>query len=284
MKLSILIPYTEHHLGLAKRLRIRTIELRLGPEFPISLRESGIDEAKRAADDLAARGIEVAALGFYRNMLSPDVEEREMDLARLRQVMRLAPVFGAKVIGVFAGRLPDLGIEDNIPEFKRVWSPIAAEAEQHELKIAFENCTMFRGYPIRGINIAHTPHAYDLMFEAVPSSALGIEFDPSHLVKQRIDPVGFIRCYGERILHVHAKDHEWLPELLERHGCLSLRASRDRHVGKGQVDWADCITALRESGYEGALSIEGEHDPECHTPEEEEKGLADAVALLRSLL
>lgn len=38
-------------------------------------------------------------------------------------------------------------------------------------------------------NIAHNPELWDAMFEAVPSKALGLSFDPSHLLWLGIDDI-----------------------------------------------------------------------------------------------
>lgn len=281
MRLGLQIPYDEKHLALLRELGLSDVQLRVGPGFPIETGDAELRDARVAAERLAEQGIRVVALGFYRNLLATDVAEREDDLERLRNVMRMAPLFGTDIIGVFAGRDPEKSIEDNIPRFVEVWEPLAREAENHGLGLAFENCTMFRGYPIRGINFSHTPHAYDLMFDALDSPALGVEFDPSHLMKQFLDPIRFLRRFGDRILHVHAKDHEVLPEEMERHGRFDVRGSRDRFPGRGETDFAAIFEALRGIHYRGDITIEGERDPDAQTPEEIVSGLRESVGFLR---
>ena len=44
------------------------------------------------------------------------------------------------------------------------------------------------------------------MFERVPGPTLGLNFDPSHLVWQFMDPVRPICEFPDRLYHVHAKD------------------------------------------------------------------------------
>ena len=57
-----------------------------------------------------------------------------------------------------------------------------------------------------GVNLARTPAIWRRMFEAIPSPNFGLNYDPSHLVMQLIDPVAPIREFGPRIFHTHAKD------------------------------------------------------------------------------
>jgi len=284
MRIGLQVPYTPKHLALVEALGLDRIQLRVGPGFPVDTGTEEMAEAMNVADILAERGITVSSLGFYRNMLAPNRAERDDDIRRFRNVMRMAEVFQAGVIGVFAGRDPELAIPDNIPVFREVWAPLAREAADHGLRIAFENCTMFRGYPVRGINMCHTPRAYEMMFEALPAENIGIEFDPSHLLKQLIDPLGFVRRFPGRIFHVHAKDHERLEDMLQLHGCYDMGVSRDRFPGNGEVDFEDIVAELRIQGYDGDITIEGERDPDYSTEQEIAEGLRKAVEHLEYCL
>jgi sugar phosphate isomerase/epimerase len=99
------------------------------------------------------------------------------------------------------------------------------------------------------------------MFEAVPSPALGLSFDPSHLVWLQIPDVPeLIRTYSARIYHFDAKDTEILPERLARQGILGSGWWRYRLPGQGALDWPAIIGVLDEIGYQGILAIENE-DP-----------------------
>ena len=56
------------------------------------------------------------------------------------------------------------------------------------------------------MNLARTPAIWRRMFEIIPSPNFGLNYDPSHLVMQLIDPIAPIREFGQRIFHTHAKD------------------------------------------------------------------------------
>lgn len=281
MTLALHAAYQPVRLERVRAIGLDAIQLRLGPGFPIDLENP--DEVAAAAADLQGRGISVVSLGVYRNVLDPDAAVAAADRRLVSAGIRAAREFGTRVVSVFAGRHPELSIEDNIPLLVEAWTPLVAEAEATGVCLAFENCSMFRGYPVRGINTTHNPAAYRLFFDALPSNAIGIEFDPSHCLKQLIDPVAFLRAFPGRTFHVHLKDHERIAELEQLYGCFDVRCSRDRFPGFGQVDFASIISELRAQGYEGALTIEAERDPDFATEDEIRVGLARSVEIIRAI-
>ena len=136
---------------------------------------------------------------------------------------------------------------------------------------------MMDRFNLRGENIAISPEVWDEMYKVVPSKALGIELDPSHMVWQGIDYIQSIYDYGDRIFHVHAKDMEIINRVLQRvgiigqafgetvrqgHGARALGHGwwRARLPGWGQIDWPKFISALIETNYKGNIDIEHEDD------------------------
>ncbi|MGB3328498.1 MAG: sugar phosphate isomerase/epimerase [Thermomicrobiales bacterium] len=225
-------------------------------------------------DLLAAHHVGISALAPMVNLLTADLAKRESRIAEFRQAMDAAVALGVDTIVTFTGSahgmhfhgLPGVGpghptnhVADNLRVFTEVYGPLASEAEQKGLRIAFETAGRGGGEG----NIAHSPALWDAMFEAVPSPALGLSFDPSHLVWLQIPHIpGIVREFGSRIYHVDGKDTEILPEILQREGILSGAWWRYRLPGLGAVDWKDLFSALRDIGYDGTIAIENE-DPLC---------------------
>jgi sugar phosphate isomerase/epimerase len=76
---------------------------------------------------------------------------------------------------------------------------------------------------------------------------------------------------------VHVKDTEIVRDELYRQSILSHGAGwqHGRIPGRGEIDWAGFVGALREAGYDGVLSVEHEdHD----------LGLEDGFELARDTL
>jgi sugar phosphate isomerase/epimerase len=171
---------------------------------------------------------------------------------------------------------PSNRVRDNLERFTAIYGPLAEIAEGLGVRIAFETAGRGGGEG----NIAHNPELWDAMFEAVPSPAIGLSFDPSHLAWLQIpDPPGLIRRYASRIYHVDGKDCEVLPDRLARQGILGSAWWRYRLPGQGQLDWPAILSALREIGYDGAITIEQE-DPVSPGFE----GVARAGQFLRAIL
>lgn len=261
---------------------IRTLEVNVGPgyrpingaSFPGHLDIPAIarDGGGATSEILAEHGVEIASLAPMMNLLTADLALRETRIDYMKQTIDAAVKLGVDTVVTFTGSsygmhfygTPGVGeghpsnrVADNLRTYREVYGPMAAYAEERGVRIAFE--TAGRGGP-EG-NLAHSPELWDAMFEAVPSEALGLSFDPSHLVWLHIPNVtDVIRAYGSRIYHVDGKDAEILYGRLARQGILGSSWWRYRLPGMGVLDWRAIFGALVEIGYDGIVSIENE-DP-----------------------
>jgi sugar phosphate isomerase/epimerase len=220
------------------------------------------DGAKEIVGDLAARGVEISALGYYPNPLHPDLEHRAEVIAHLGHVFAAAERLGVPVVNTFIGNDKDRPRAENMAEFKRVWPDIAARAADHGVRIAIENCPMIFSqdeWP-GGNNLMHTPAAWREVFEQLAGDTVGLNLDPSHLVWQMIDHERVVGEFAERIYHVHAKDMEIDREGLYEHGVLSAGIGWQvpRLPGLGEIRWDRFISALYRAGYDGPVVVEHE--------------------------
>lgn len=263
MKLGFLGDMTEANLQAAKEIGFTCLGLQARPKGVCGEKILTSDGRKKVVETMKKAGLEISALGFYANFLDPDKEAATQRIEHLKKVIEAASEMGVSVVTTFAGRDPEKTIEENVPLFKEAFSPIADLAEKNNLKIAFENCPMMRRDLRGGTNMAYSPQAWDLIFEAVPSKALGLELDPSHLYWLGIDHIRTIYDYAERIYHVHAKDTEILQAELDNTGIYARGWWRYRVPGWGEIDWQKFISALLDVGYSGNIVIEHE-DPVFH--------------------
>jgi sugar phosphate isomerase/epimerase len=211
-------------------------------------------DAHPAADGVPRR---VSALGVYGNPLTSP--ETVSDWERL---IDAAPRFGCDIVAGFAGRIPGRPVPDSYDPFAAVFGPLARRAEDRGVRIAFENCEK-RGTWLTGDwNIAHAPDAWDAMFAAVDSPALGLEWEPCHQLLSFADPLLQIRRYAGRIWHIHGKDATILWDVVRRHGIRgAVPYAAHRLPGFGDTDWGRLIGELRTAGWRGSIDIEGFHDP-----------------------
>lgn len=162
--------------------------------------------------------------------------------------------------------------------FAQRWGDILDTFKDHGIKFAHE---------VHPQELAYNIETAEMALKAINKrNEFGFNFDPSHFVWQSIDPVIFIKRFGDRIYHVHAKDAELPKENLATSGVVPTgawmrpdRGFRFRVVGWGQVEWKRVMTALLEVGYNYVMSYEHE-DPVMSR----EDGCEKTIAFLKPLI
>jgi len=219
------------------------------------------DKAAGWYRDLAAkRGVAISGLGYYPNPLDPNPEHRRTVVDHLHKVIAAAPKLGVGVVNTFIGRDPARSVDDNWWAVREVWPDLVRRAEASGVRLGIENCPMLfsRDEWPGGKNLAVSPAVWASLFQELPSRALGLNFDPSHLVWQHIDYVRCIRDFGPRIVHVHAKDTRIDVDKLYQVGILGLGWHTAKLPGLGDVNWGDFFSALTDAGYNGPVCVEVE--------------------------
>ena len=93
-----------------------------------------------------------------------------------------------------------------------------------------------------GPNIATGPVGWEALFKAFGDSPhVGLQFDPSHLVWQFMDPVQAARDFVDKIYDVHLKDTEILWHVLRRTGGIQPGEQRSAGGASGFPDRAQWI-------------------------------------------
>jgi sugar phosphate isomerase/epimerase len=204
---------------------------------------------------------------------------------RMKDTARAAAQLGVEVVTGFTGSsiwhllysfppndwaAVDAGYED----FAERWGPIVDVFESEGVRFALE--------------VHPTEIAYDFVTTRRALGAIGnrrgfgINFDPSHLIHQFLDPAAFVTEFAERIHHVHVKDSK-----LQLDGRSSIlgghldfgspgRGWEFVSPGHGGVDFETVFRALNRIGYQGPLSIEWED-----SGMDREWGARDALAFVR---
>jgi len=214
-------------------------------------------------DTLKPHGLTAWSANFKGvQLLTTDDAERETAIQGAKKQVDLAARLGVKAVGSGHRQVEGRSGADQIELFKLGFGPVASHAEQAGVKIAFEN------WPNRGRNLMISPELWDAAFNAVPSPALGLTFDPSHLVVLRIDWLWAMREFKDRIAYVHGKDTELFLDKLNRYGSYGPFVEsggpasglwwRYRLPGFGVIDWRKFADVLAEAGYEGPINIEHE--------------------------
>jgi sugar phosphate isomerase/epimerase len=236
-----------------------------------------VTEWQRPAEEFfaaaQARGIRISAIGaLYANPLDP--AQREWAGRAFQRGIEVAAHLGVKTVAGFSGAPIHLRdqpwggnqvyepFEEHVGEFRAFWEPLARYAAERNVRIAFENCATGPFHlPVMNFNMMARPALWEIIFNEMQLPNIGLEWDPSHLLCQLIDPVANIRKFGSRIFHVHAKD-AWIDQArLAEYGICHEGVAEHRMPGLGAANWAQIVHALCRVGYDSDLNIEGWHDP-----------------------
>ena len=264
----------------AARIGFDAVELNvraIGNPVEQELDAGRIEQTRRLCGQ---HGIAISALAYYGMAFQPPAED--VVQRAYERVFDAANALDVRVITSMSGFDPNRDWNGNVQLFADRFGPVAKLAEQRGIRVAFENWMGFWGrLPFKPMNMGGSPDTWDAWFSAVPSQAIGIEFDPSHLYWQGIDPLRALREYKDRVYHVHAKDTEMLPERRYR-GGVNGDYFRFRIPGYGEINWAAFISALDEIGYNGGIAIE--HEDPIYSGERFDEGLVRGWQVLNPLI
>lgn len=233
-------------------------------------------------EDIAAQatayGLQLTALSCHGNPLHPNSGVAEDANRAFRETVHRAADAGIDTVVTFSG-CPGESEHSLRPSWVTCsWPDDFLETldwQWNERVLPFwaEAADFARGH---GVRVAIEPHpgqaVYNtdtmLRLRAAAGDTVGVNFDPSHLFWQQIDPIASARALGSAIFHVHAKDTGFNLDRLRLNGVLETHVDTDerawifRSVGDGHpVEfWRELVVALQEGGYDNVLSIEYE-DP-----------------------
>ncbi|HEX2947336.1 MAG TPA: sugar phosphate isomerase/epimerase [Clostridia bacterium] len=236
-----------------------------------------VETSKRVEEILGDSGVTVSSIGFYCNPLQDDAGKKELEYC-----IDHAHLFHAGIVATFAGALSGRSVEEAIPKYKEVFGELAKRAESKNIKIGLENAHMYGFWYRTTCNIGFCPKAWEMMFDAVSSSSVGLEWEPSHQLEQFIDPVAQLKEWMPRIVHIHGKDAAVDHEYVKKYGAwFGSPYCRHRFPGLGDSDWKEIFTVLEQGGYSADIAIEGFHDP-VFCGEREMEGQRNALQYLKA--
>lgn len=262
----------EEVFSTASRLGYDCVELMCWPVGKAERRYAGVthvDVTQSDESDLntirelsAKYAVEISGLGYYPNPLSADAAEANLAVKHLERIIAFAAQLGIRQVNTFVGRDQRASVDDNWQRFLDCWTPLIKVAEQHDVKVGIENCPMFftnDEWP-GGKNLAISPAIWRRMFDAIPSSHFGLNYDPSHLVWMQMDCVRPLKEFADRIFHVHAKDVRVDRDRLNDVGIMAnpLEYHSPKLPGLGDVDWGHFFAVLGDTGYQGPVCVEVE--------------------------
>lgn len=220
-----------------------------------------VETAKRVRELQAEHGFIVSTLGIFGNPLTGEGGNADT-LASWERLIDHAHLFGTDIVSGFTGRLTGESIDASIPQYAKVFGELSKRAADQGVRIAFENCDMGGTWETGDWNIAHNPTAWEMMFNAIPSDHIGLQWEPCHQMVSLIDPIPQLRKWVDKVFNVHGKDATIAWDIVKEYGIHGPKPYVwHRTPGFGDTDWTDIITILRQGNYQGTIDIESWHDP-----------------------
>jgi D-psicose/D-tagatose/L-ribulose 3-epimerase len=227
--------------------------LELGVESP------GDWDPVRVAEILATNGLSAslcAAMGEDRDLTDPDLVSGTQEYVRF--CVDAAATVGAKVVAgpIYTPvgktwQMDDAQRAATIERLVEGLKPLADYAGERGVRLAVEPLNRFE------TSFLNTAEQTMEVVRRIDSPAVGVLLDTFHMNIEEKDQAAAIRLVGDRLAHFHA--------------CGSDRGA----PGGDHIAWEAITSALRETGYEGAVVIES------FTPDNQT--IARAAAIWRPL-
>jgi len=249
----------------------------------LDLRKDAPDVGQIAID----AGLRIGSVDLLDNkgMISADKGKRAEAVAANAEYVKQCAKFGA--VNHFLVMLPDdpaLPRAENFGYMVESFGELAPVLEQHNARLAIE------GWPGPGA-LCCTPEGYRALFREVPSPAMGINYDPSHLIRMDIDYLHFLEEFVDRVYHVHGKDTQHLAEAYYEFGReqpptfakpepYSGMTWRYTIPGHGVARWVEIFRMLEANNYGGCVSIELEDRNFHRDPNAEREGILQGARFL----
>jgi sugar phosphate isomerase/epimerase len=209
---------------------------------------------------------DVAFADFAPPELAQDAKGRQAwAVQQLRWAAQASQRLGLTAHATFSGALawpffypwpqrPAGLIEEAFAELGRRWIPILNAFDEAGVDVCFE---LHPGEDL------HDGATFERFVNAVGGhSRANILYDPSHMILQQMDYLGFLDLYHERVRAFHVKDAEYRPSA--RSGVYGGyqawidRPGRFRSLGDGQIDFNSIFSKMAQYDYPGWAVLEWE--------------------------
>ena len=244
-------------IPLARELGAEGVQIYVskGEFTPDNLSPSGRRELR---DYLRGWNMEISALcgdfgghGFIKE------EENDWKISQTLKIMDLAKDLGTQVVTTHIGVIPEERVDEDYRVLKSAMEELGYWGDRKGIFLAIETGP-------------ETPEVLQRFIEDVNRESIRVNYDPANLVMcAGVDAAEGVYVLRDYIVHTHAKDGVKLSslspgEIYRRFAEEGLEEKwweehfRELPLGEGKVDFPRYLRALRDTGYEGFLTVERE--------------------------
>jgi sugar phosphate isomerase/epimerase len=247
-----------------------------------------------------SRGMSVSALNCSGNAVHPDRGVASLAEESFRRAVLLAERLGVDTVITFSGT-PGGAPGDSAPNWVTCPWPDEylniLEYQWDEVLTPYwiKAATFAGDHGVRRIGLEMHPgfcvYNVDTLFKlrSRVGPEIGVNFDPSHLMWNGVDPAVAILELGDAVFSVHAKDVSVNEPFIRVNGVNDAKHYRHYRTrawtfrtvghGHGEETWKSVVSALAAIGYGGMVNIE--HEDLLMSREE---GLSKAAEFLKPML
>jgi sugar phosphate isomerase/epimerase len=196
-----------------------------------------------------------------RGASNPDPQRRAAAIEHFKRAVDVAHKLGASIINSVVAAPFDLPFPRmlDLPQTQEVRVDLPGGLDWRGNYMQYVDtlracCEQCQGAGLRYALETH-PHRWATtaigllrLFEHAGSPVLGCNFDPSHLFPCGDLPQVAVYQLGDRVFHTHFSDNDG-------------QTNAHWRPGKGKIDWSATLEALRDTGFDGVISIELEDVP-----------------------
>lgn len=188
-------------------------------------------------------------------------ETRAARLQEMKEISDFARLLGCEVIALHLGFVPHDTTAASYQEVIDVTRQLCDHATRNDQAVHLETGQ-------------ETADGLLTFLTNVQRTNLFINFDPANMILYGTgEPIEALKKVGKFVKSIHCKDATWSDQPGETWG-------REVALGEGQVNFEAYLTALREIGYRGPLTIEREIPQE---PDRQKAEIGGAAKLLTDL-
>jgi sugar phosphate isomerase/epimerase len=174
---------------------------------------------------------------YHPSWIEPDAEARGHRIEHTQNCIRLARDLGASGISLEPGGPVPGGMDrdEAVRLFREGLERVLPLAEECRVDLLVE--------PEPGLLIER-PEEFEVFVEGFSHPRLALNFDIGHFFCVGVDPAEAARRLARHIRHVHLED------------IAATREHRHLVPGRGAIDFASVLAALRDTGYDGWITVE----------------------------
>ncbi len=213
---------------------------------------------------MAAAGFEMPMLCCSPDFTNPDPEARKKAIEHEIKMIEITHKLGGPgaVCRILTGqKYPEVSIEQGLAWVTEAINEVLVAAKEYDIVLGLENHYKdgFWHYP----EFAQKQDIFLKVLDNINNrSHFGVQYDPSNAIVAGDDPIELLRLVADRVVSMHASDRYLvagasLESLKQSDGTIGY-SDKLRHgvVGQGLNDYDAIFRILKDSGYNGWVSIE----------------------------